>query len=156
MAKSINPLLLIGGVGLLTVGSQLLVVLYRAYWGADDIWWTPAALMLSLEETQGDFEVFVAGEPLGEQLAAGSLAVSKGGVARPVAVQEISVRLNNWQKVKSSFLGHATYMSFLFGASCALLAVGLAQMAARRRKGGASQMDCPDDPQPPSHHCMAS
>lgn len=137
MAKGINPFLLIGGIGLLTVGSQLIVFLYRAYCGPDNIWWTPKAMAVPLGEATGDFEMFVAGEPLGKILAEGGLVVSKEGGTKGVAVQDVSVRLNHWHKVKASFLGHATYMSFMSGASFALLVVGLAQMAAKRKAAGA-------------------
>ena len=62
MRKSVNPLLLIGLLGTIVIGSQFAVQYGRAIWGDRDIWWTPMAMALSLDETTRAFEMYVSGK----------------------------------------------------------------------------------------------
>jgi hypothetical protein len=132
--KKINLLLWIGAIGMLTIGTSFSTDVYRAFWGEDRIWWTPQALRLPIEETRNDFELYIAGESLRKHLAEGTLfSVGKNGEQYRIVPKDISVRLNNWDKVKASILTNTTVSGFAFGVSVTLLVIGLIQVLARKK-----------------------
>lgn len=133
--KSINPLLLIGFIGTLTIGASFFISLYEAFWEEKHIWWTPWEMRLSIEETANRFEMLVGDEPLRKRLSEGTLLVlDENGAPNRVSTKDVSVRLNNWETVKSSILTRAALTGFLSGICVTLLAVGLAQVLAARKK----------------------
>ena len=134
MNKRISPLLWIGLIGMLTIGTSFVTDVYRAFWGEDRIWWTPQAMSLPIEETRNQFELYIAGEPLRKHLSEGTLfSADKKGEQYRVVPKDISVRLNNWDKVKASILTHTTISGFGFGVSITLLVIGLIQVLAKKR-----------------------
>jgi hypothetical protein len=133
--KSINPLLFIGLIGTLTIGASFLTSLYQVFWGETDIWWTHREMRLSIEETKSRFELFIAGAPLQKRLSEGTLFVADvDGAPYRVVAADVNARLNNWETVKTSILKSAAMSGFLSGISIALLAVGLFQVFAARKK----------------------
>jgi hypothetical protein len=135
MRKSVNPLFLIGLLGTIVIGSQFAVQYGRALWGDRDIWWTPKAMALSLDETKRAFELYVCGIPLRAHLARGSLTAAEvGGKPHRVAPGDVTVRLNNWHKIQASLFHGAIPSAFLLGASITCLAAGLVQWRARRKE----------------------
>jgi len=62
-------------------------------------------MQLPIEDSKGKFELFISGKPLQKHLADGSLFVldSKGEQYRVVS-KDVTIRLNNWNKIKSSIL----------------------------------------------------
>lgn len=135
MNKRINALLLIGLIGTLTIGTSFVVDVYRAFWGENRIWWTPQALRLPIEETRNHFELYIAGESLRKHLSEGTLfSVDEKGEQYRIVSKDISVRLNNWDKVKASILTNTTMSGFGFGVAITLLVIGLIQVLAKKKK----------------------
>jgi hypothetical protein len=44
--RTINACLLIGLIGVFTIGSTLFTHVYHAFWGEERIWWTPRNMSL--------------------------------------------------------------------------------------------------------------
>jgi len=133
--KFMPPLLLIGLITLLTTGTALITNIYNAFWANKSIWWTPASMKLSVEETTNDFKLFIGGKILQKHLAEKTLfAVDKQGKRYPIVSQDVQVRINNWNKVKSSILTKAVYNGLVFGAGMTLFSVGLFQTFTRKGK----------------------
>lgn len=129
----INPLLLIGFIGIFTIGSQFAIRTYQAFAGPKNIWWTHTASHLPFEDSKNSFQVFIKGVSLHECLERGSLTfVDKNEEKIVIDKSDVSVRLNNWYKVKSTYLTFATLSGVTFGIVLALFAVGLSQYMRRR------------------------
>jgi len=97
-------------------------------WGKGDMWWTPRSMALPLSETRNNFELLVSGDLLQDHLARGSLsAIDSQGERYRLASEDVEVRLNNWQKVKSSMLHSAVLSAFMLGFSLLSLIVGVRQ-----------------------------
>lgn len=107
---------------------------YRAYWGNRDIWWTPYAMRLQIKETKDNFELYIGDLPLQKHLSEGTLfSVDKQGKQYHVAPKDITVRLNNWEKIRASLLSHTTLTGFAFGVALTLLVTGLIQFFQQRK-----------------------
>jgi hypothetical protein len=128
-SRRINPLLWIGLIGTLTIGSSFIVDVSRVFWGDHSIWWTPQAMRLAVEETKDNFELYIGGKPLQKHLSDATLSsVDKNGKQYTIVSKDITVRLNNWDKIKASILTHTTMSGFAFGVAITLLVVGLIQV----------------------------
>ncbi|MBN1614636.1 MAG: hypothetical protein JW950_09250 [Deltaproteobacteria bacterium] len=135
--KSINPFLLIGLIGLFTVGSSFLADLYRVFYGEKDIYWTHRDMKLPLEETLNDFQVFIAGKRLQNHLSEKTLyIVDTNGTQYPIVTKDINVRLNNWNKVKAAILTKAVFIGVAFGAVLTLLITGAVLTISQKKKKG--------------------
>jgi len=135
MNKRINPLLWIGVIGMLTIGTSFVTDVYRAFWGEDRIWWTPQTLRLPIEETRNHFELYIGGQSLQKHLSEGTFfSVDKKGEQYRIVSKDISVRLNNWDKVKASILTNTTMSGFAFGVSVTLFMIGLIQVFVQKKK----------------------
>lgn len=131
--RSFNPLVFVGLVGLLTVGSQLFVQVYIAFYGPRDHHWTHMDMRLPLEETQERFRVFIAGEPLERRLAEGTLYARDGdGAGFRVVPADVSARVNHWPETRARTLAIALLPAAMTGAALALLVTGLIQVLRRR------------------------
>jgi len=110
MAKRrINAYLLIGLIGVFTIGSTLFTHVYRAFWGERDIWWTPPSMSLKAEETGNNFAITIGGKLLQKHLAEGTLfGVDPNGGQYRVVSKDVGVRVNNWDRVKAFTLPAAT------------------------------------------------
>lgn len=123
-----HPLLWIGLTGTLIFGTGFLTGMYRAFWGDETVWWTHQTMRLPIEEARDSFELYIGGELLNKRLSDRTLfAVDKNRKQVPVAAGDIAVRLNNWDKIRASFLISAAISGFFFGVSICLLAVGVVQ-----------------------------
>ncbi|RJP44878.1 MAG: hypothetical protein C4548_05405 [Desulfobacteraceae bacterium] len=126
MRKQMNPLLLIGLIGVFVVGSIFVEKYWQATRSEPNMWWTPMSMALQLDETRSHFELFIRGELLQNHIRDGSLSlVSPDGASTPVTSDDIRVRLNNWPAVHASFLSSAILPAFLFGVSLSCLAAGI-------------------------------
>jgi len=106
--RKINPLVLVGLIGIFTVGSNFGMQMYRAFGGNRDIWWTPRELALPLEDTENSFSMNIGGRSIDEHLRRGSLFVrDSSGDEYSVVPRDVEVRMNNWFKVRSSILASA-------------------------------------------------
>lgn len=129
-----NPLLLIGFIGLFTIGTKFATELYRAYWGDDSIWWTHQQMRLPLGRAENTFVLYIADKPLRGHLDEGSLfMVDAAGRQARVDPAEVSVRLNNWPRVKASILTWALISAFAFGCSFTLFVTGLIQVLTQKK-----------------------
>jgi len=123
--RRMNPYLLMGVIGVFTIGSLLFTHLYQAFWADQNICWTPAQLRLTVEETGNRFQMTIGGKALRKHLADGTLlAVDSNGNPYRVVSQDVGVRVNNWDRVKGTILTGALASSFGFGVSLTLLIAG--------------------------------
>jgi len=126
--RKINGFLIAGIIGVSVFGAHFGIQYGRAIWGNNDMWWTPKSMALPLSKTRHNFEVFVSGNLLQNHLDNGSLSVTDSQGERYILVPEdIEVRLNNWQKVKSSMLHKAVWAAFTLGISLMCLIIGVKQ-----------------------------
>jgi hypothetical protein len=124
--KSINPLLAIGLTGIFIIGSSFFVDLYNAFYGDKNIYWTHQSMKMPIEKTKNDFEIYIGEKLLQKQLSDKTIfAVDKDGKQYPVVSQDITVRLNNYNSVKSAILTRTTFTGFAFGISLTLFIIGL-------------------------------
>ncbi|MBW2097634.1 MAG: hypothetical protein JRG77_02260 [Deltaproteobacteria bacterium] len=131
----INPLVLIGLIGMLTIGTNFSTQLYRAFWGNQDIWWTVRTMQLPIEDSKNNFKLFISGKLLQKHLADGSLfALDRNGEQYRVVSKDVTIRLNNWNKVKSSILTNALISGVLFGIVITVLVIGLIQVFGQKKK----------------------
>lgn len=130
----INPFLFMGLLGILTIGTHFGLELYRAFWGNQDIWWTPRSMQLSIEESKGYLRLFIGGKSLQKHLAEGSLfALDNNNEQYRVVSKDLGIRLNNWYKVKSSILTNALLSGVAFGIVITVLVIGLIQVIGRNK-----------------------
>ena len=129
----LNALLIIGIIGIFTIGINFAVQIYRAFGSNQDIWWTAMTMPLTIDKTKESFELSINGKTIQNHLSEGTLlALDDEGNQQPVVSGDISVRLNNWNKVKASILTNALFSGVLFGASITMLIIGLIQLLNRR------------------------
>ena len=130
----INPLLFMGLIGILTIGTHFALDLYRAFWGNQDIWWTPKSMQLSVDESREHFRLYIGGKSLQKHLAEGSLlALDNNAKQYRVVSKDLGIRLNNWYKVKSSILTNAVLSGVAFGIVITVLVIGLIQVIGRNK-----------------------
>ena len=133
--KKINPLILIGIIGVCTIGTNLAVQMYRAFLGPRDIWWTPKQMALPIEKTRNNFQVFINKKSLDQHLSDQTLAVvDSSGTPTRINSNDIKVQLNNWHKTRATLLAFNIPSAILFGVVLALLVMGLAQTLGRKSK----------------------
>ncbi len=136
----VNPLVLMGLIGVFTIGSNFAVQVYRAYWGNQGNWWTPRTKSLSLEESRDVVRLSISGKRLQEHLEDGSLfARDDEGNSYRVVARDVSVRVNNWHKVKASILTNALVTGVAFGVVMTVLVIGLVQVIRRRGAADGSE-----------------
>ncbi len=129
----LNALMLIGMIGVLVIGSIVIVQLYRAFGADQDIWWTASTMPLKIDETKDTFELFINGKSIQDHLADGTLLINRDGNA-PISSSDITIRLNNWYKIKSSILAYSLLSCFMFGACLTMLITGLIRFEKTRDK----------------------
>jgi len=80
------------------------VPLYREVSRRRDIWWTPRTMLIPLAESTDRVEIYARGQPLTTLLQAGQVRVAEGGSVRVLTTGEISLRFNNWERVRAEGL----------------------------------------------------
>ncbi|MCI5190105.1 MAG: hypothetical protein D3905_10020 [Candidatus Electrothrix sp. AS4_5] len=132
--KYINPLLLIGMIGVFTTGSSLTADLMQVFYGEHNIYWTHKDSPLPLEKTGNDLQVFIGEKRLQDHLNGKTFFAADGElVPYPVLAKDVTVRVNNWPSVKAQILNKTIFTSFAFGVNLTLLIVGLVQVILRWR-----------------------
>lgn len=125
----LNAWLILGIIGITLFGSQFGSYYYRAVFSDTEIWWTPKTMALPFMGTKNEFEFFVNDELLQDHLKRESLSVTDlNGNYITVLPDDIVVRINNWQKTKTSFLHTAVYMALFLGVSLMSLIIGVMQI----------------------------
>ena len=128
----IRALINLGLTGVLVIGSILAVQLYSAFGADENIWWTADTMPLKLDETKNSFELFIKGKSLQNQISDGNLLLNQENTA-PVSSSDITARVNNWYKIKSSTLSFTLLSSFLFGTFLTMLVIGIIQNMKSKR-----------------------
>ena len=134
-SKFTNQFLMIGLLGLFTIGVSYFIDMYSAFYGDKDIYWTHEKMKLPIEKTENDFQLYISDKPLQKYLYEKTLyVIDESGTKYSVAAKDISVRLNNWNKIKSTILTKTTFTGFAFGITLAFLIMGLVQVYNQKRK----------------------
>lgn len=137
----LNVFLLIGIIGVFTAGSNFAVQLYRAFGANQDIWWTARTTPLKIEETRNSVELLIDNKSIHDHLSKGTLILDYDSKGRPAITSgDITVRINNWYKVKSSILTHALLPCSIFSASLTLLIIGIIQFLRRKNKNRQTEL----------------
>ena len=124
-----------GLIGMLTIGTNFAMQIYRAFWGNQNIWWTSRTMQLPIEDFRDNLELFISKKPLQKHLADGTLfALDNNGEQYRVVSKDITVRLNNWNKVRSSILENAIISGVAFGIVITVLVIGLIQVCRRKKR----------------------
>lgn len=139
--KNQNPLFLIGLIGSFTIGSIFFVDIYNAFFGDENIYWTHQSMKLSIDETENDFQVFISGKKLKNHLDDKTLyAVDQSGAQYIVVKDDVTARLNNWNKTKSEILTKAVFTGFASGIALTLVIIGLFQTKIQINKNRAQAL----------------
>ena len=124
-----------GLIGMLTIGTNFAMQIYRAFWGNQNIWWTPLTMQLPIEDSRDNFELFISKKTLQKHLADGTLfALDNNGEQYRIVSKDITIRLNNWNKVRSSILENAIISGVAFGIVITVLVIGLIQVCRRKKR----------------------
>ena len=124
-----NIWFLVGFIGLFTVGSNFTVQMFRAFGGNQTIYWTNNSMKLPINSTGNEFELFINEIPLKEHLSNGSLlAVDTNGKHYRIVSKDITARINNWYKVKSTTLTYALITGVMLGSVLTMILVGIIQV----------------------------
>jgi hypothetical protein len=126
-----NPnygILIAGIIMLFVFGSQLAVVVFQS----DDIWWTPASMKLTIEESKDRVDVFIKDKRLVDMLDNGELLVQDNSETVEINNADISFRFNNFDKVRASQLTKVGITSAAVMAGLMMIAYSLVLMRKTR------------------------
>jgi hypothetical protein len=113
--------LVLPAVFLLTSSARL----YSFFHERPDIWWTPRGSQVPLAESHDRLAIYVAGTELDDLVASGRLRLQRGSVASPVTPSDVSMRFNNWDRVRAQQIPAILIFGITAGVAAALLLVGL-------------------------------
>ena len=90
----------------LTLGLLLVpaVALYSELPRRSDIWWTPPAMASTLGDGRDRVEIYMGDKPLAARLTAQQLWIRDETGSRVVSADEIRVRFNNWERMRTGRL----------------------------------------------------
>jgi len=97
--------------------------IYRELSRRSDIWWTPLPLASSLAESQDRVEIYARGKPLRALLEAGQVRIADQAGSTALGANEITVRFNNWDRVRAGRVPMLLLYAGAFGAALAILFV---------------------------------
>lgn len=80
------------------------VPLYRELAQPKDIWWTPAAMSVPLDQSGDRVRIYARGTLLSELLDAGRIQLVDGTRATTLSASDVGLRFNNWDHVRASRL----------------------------------------------------
>lgn len=99
-----------------------------------DIWWTPKALSVPLADASDRVEVYVREASLQEQIGAGRVKVVTDEGATAVALPDVRLRFNNWDRVRAQRMPVLLGAAFCAGASGVVLLLGILGWVATKRQ----------------------
>ena len=106
--------------------------LYRDLTTRSDIWWTPAALAVSLPDSKDRVEIYLRGQPLVGLVEHNQLSITDGGVPRVVSGQDVKLRFNNWDRIRAARLPlHLIYAAAIGGGMVLLGLVATGRLTTR-------------------------
>jgi hypothetical protein len=100
-----------------------------------DIWWTPAALAVPINESHDRVRVYIREEPLENILSGTRLLVAGESGAAPVGPMEVTMRFNNRDRVRAERLPMALATGLGIGVALMLLLTGIVGMGPRAGEG---------------------
>ncbi len=124
-------LLLFGGIFLVMSGLHLL----RFFAQPRDIWWTPKGLSVPLADASDRVEVYVRERPLLEQVRTGRIQLVTDAGPTPVALSDVRMRFNNWDRVRAQWLPGLLVAAACAGASGVVLLLGVLGGSSRGSSG---------------------
>lgn len=92
--------------------------LYGELFRRRDIWWTPFAMLVPLGESTDRVEIYARGKPLAALLQAGQLRIAEEGGSSTLAINDVGLRFNNWDRVRVERLP----LLLLYAAGCGVTA----------------------------------
>ncbi len=128
-----NPragLLIAGMIMFFVFGSHLLEFALQS----DDIWWTPASMMESIDENRDRVEIFVQDISIQEALADSALLLKTDTGTVELKSDDIGLRMNNRDRVRSWKIPYVATESALFTAAIFMIVIGVIPIFAKRRE----------------------
>ena len=129
-------------VYLLVFGGSFFLVsclqLVRFYAQRDDIWWTPIAAPLSLEQSRDRVEVYVRGVRLQNALQSGRLQLVGDSGPTSITASDIGIRLNNNDRVKAERLPLMVMSAAGAGFTGLILLMGLLGLVPSRQRNSSA------------------
>jgi hypothetical protein len=125
-------LLVFGLVFLGTSGARLFSFLRER----SDIWWTPPAMAVPLNESKDRVQVLVQGVELQEVMSTGRLRLVPPPFAATLAPIDFSVRFNNWDRVRAERLPGLLIAAATAGSAATLLLFWFVLWQQRRKDEG--------------------
>jgi hypothetical protein len=110
--------------------------LYSFFHERPDIWWTPRGAQIGLAESHDRVAIYAGGTELNDLVAAGRLRLQENSVARILTPSDVSMRFNNWDRVRAEQVPMILTYAITAGAAAALLLVGLILILTGRLAGG--------------------
>src|SRR2546426_10268996 len=112
------------------------LALYRELSRRPDIWWTPAAMALSLPAAQDRVEIYVRGTPLGTLVDRKQLWLIDQAGRSAIGAQDIGLRFNNWERIRGGRVPLLLFYAAACGAGVVLLVlVATGRLAYRGEHG---------------------
>lgn len=112
---------LLPGILLLIPAMQL----YRFFHQSEDIWWTPAALMVPLDQGEDRVRIYARGAPLRALLEAGQIRMTVGSTTTVLTAGDVSLRLNNWDRIRAARIPLLLAYAAMVGVLGGFIVVGL-------------------------------
>ena len=109
------------------------VRIYSFFHQRSDIWCTPRAGQVPLAESHDRVAVYVGGAELDDLAAAGRLRLQHAVGTSEVTPSDVSMRFNNWDRVRAQQIPAILISGGTAGAAAALLLAGLILTLTERR-----------------------
>lgn len=112
------------------------VRIYTFFHQRPDIWWTPRGLKVPLAESHDRVALYVGAAELDDLVAAGRLRLQRDQAPSPVTLNDVSMRFNNWDRVRAQQIPALLISGGTAGAAAALLLVGIILTMTERHPQG--------------------
>lgn len=77
------------------------LALFREFTRRSDIWWTPQAMLVPVDDAGKSVVVYVRGQPLTALLDAGQLRIANGSANETLSRGDVGFRLNNFDRIRA-------------------------------------------------------
>ena len=128
--RPIQFVYLVVPVGLLLTA---LLNLYAFFHRRSDIWWTPLPKAVPVAASGDRVEIFARGTDLRTLLDAGRVRVTGDPGAGVLAADDVRIRFNNWDRVRTEQAPLLVLYGFTIGAALVLVGLTLTGHVPKRR-----------------------